>query len=250
MNMFLVFMFIFFIGCTCGWILELFYRRFNSGKWVNPGFMVGPYLPIYGFGLSALTAIYLIFRNLDVPAIVVILLMGASMTLIEFIGGLSFVDGRGPKLWDYSNEWGNYKGIICPLFSAIWTFIAALYYFFLANPILHALEWFSNNLAFSFILGMFFGIMIIDYIYSTNLYNKIKTYAKEQNIPIKLEEFKLYIKESQEKTKEKYHFLFSFNQNNSLKGGTTLKEFLDKYKKEVKKDEKSLFKMFKKKKSK
>lgn len=248
MNMFLTFMFIFFIGCTCGWIMELFFRRANSGKWVNPGFMVGPYLPIYGFGLAALTVIYMIFSDLDVPAIIVILLMGAAMTLIEFIGGLSFVDGRGPKLWDYSNEWGNYKGIICPLFSAIWTVIAALYYFFLATPILNAINWFSNNLAFSFILGMFFGIMIIDFFYSTNLYNKIKKYAKEQNIPIKLEEFKLYIKENQEKAKEKYHFLFPFNQNNSIKGGTSIKEFLDKYKKEVTKDNKSLFKMFKKKK--
>ena len=119
MNLFLTFMFIFYIGCTCGWIMELFFRRAVSGKWVNPGFLIGPYLPIYGFGLAALTAIYLMFHNLNVHPIIVILLMGATMTLIEFIGGLSFVDGKGPKLWDYSNEWGNYKGIICPLFLAI-----------------------------------------------------------------------------------------------------------------------------------
>ena len=36
--------------------------------------------------------------------------MGASMTLIELIGGLSFVN-KPVKLWDYSNRWGNYKGI-------------------------------------------------------------------------------------------------------------------------------------------
>ena len=50
MNMFLIFVFIFFIGSTFGYILELFFRRIVHGKWVNPGFLVGPYLPIYGFG--------------------------------------------------------------------------------------------------------------------------------------------------------------------------------------------------------
>ena len=206
MNLFLTFMFIFYIGCTCGWIMELFFRRAVSGKWVNPGFLVGPYLPIYGFGLAALTAIYLMFHNLNVHPIIVILLMGATMTLIELIGGLSFVDGKGPKLWDYSNEWGNYKGIICPLFSAIWTGIAALYYFFLAQPILNGLKWFSNNLAFSF----------------------------------KLEELKVSIREHQEKAKEKYSFILPFNQNISLK------EHLEKYKKQVSAREKKSLKLFKK----
>ena len=240
MNLFLTFMFIFYIGCTCGWIMELFFRRAVSGKWVNPGFLVGPYLPIYGFGLAALTAIYLMFHNLNVHPIIVILLMGATMTLIELIGGLSFIDGKGPKLWDYSNEWGNYKGIICPLFSAIWTGIAALYYFFLAQPILNGLKWFSNNLAFSFVLGVFFGIIVIDYVYSTKLYHKIKKYAKENNIPVKLEELKVSIREHQEKAKEKYSFILPFNQNISLK------EHLEKYKKQVSAREKKSLKLIKK----
>ena len=178
-------MFIFYIGCTCGWIMELFFRRAVSGKWVNPGFLVGPYLPIYGFGLAAL-------------------------------------------------------GIICPLFSAIWTGIAALYYFFLAQPILNGLKWFSNNLAFSFVLGVFFGIIVIDYVYSTKLYHKIKKYAKENNIPVKLEELKVSIREHQEKAKEKYSFILPFNQNISLK------EHLEKYKKQVSAREKKSLKLFKK----
>ena len=178
------------------------------------------------------------FHNLNVHPIIVILLMGATMTLIELIGGLSFIDGKGPKLWDYSNEWGNYKGIICPLFSAIWTGIAALYYFFLAQPILNGLKWFSNNLAFSFVLGVFFGIIVIDYVYSTKLYHKIKKYAKENNIPVKLEELKVSIREHQEKAKEKYSFILPFNQNISLK------EHLEKYKKQVSAREKKSLKLF------
>ena len=47
-----------------GWVLELLFRRFLSGnnperKWINPGFMVGPYVPLYGSGLCIL---YLVSR--------------------------------------------------------------------------------------------------------------------------------------------------------------------------------------------
>ena len=65
MNLVLDFIFIFYIGSTIGWILELFFRRIVHGFWVNPGSLIGPYLPIYGFGLCALTAIYLLFYNLS-----------------------------------------------------------------------------------------------------------------------------------------------------------------------------------------
>ena len=55
MELFLTILFLFFLGSTFGWVLELFYRRFFSAKkWLNPGFLVGPYLPLYGFGLILL----------------------------------------------------------------------------------------------------------------------------------------------------------------------------------------------------
>lgn len=55
MNNFLTITFIFATGGICGWILKVFYRRFVSQKhWVNPGFLVGPCLPLYGESLCIL----------------------------------------------------------------------------------------------------------------------------------------------------------------------------------------------------
>ena len=55
MNIALVLAFLFYIGSSVGWILELFYRRIvSTKKWINPGFLTGPYLPIYGIGLCML----------------------------------------------------------------------------------------------------------------------------------------------------------------------------------------------------
>ena len=225
MNLFLQFVFIFYAGCTLGWILELFYRRIVHGKWINPGFLIGPYLPIYGFGLAALTVIYLLFRNSTLNPIIIILLMGLLMTLIELIGGFIGLKNN-VRLWDYSDRWGNYKGIICPLFSAIWTGAGAIYYFILADHVMHALDWFSKNLSFSYTLGLFTGFITIDAIYSSKLYLKIKDYAKENNITIKYEQLKLHIKDIQTKQKEKYSFLNPFKQSKSLK------EYLINYKNE------------------
>ena len=232
MIIFLDIVFLFFIGCTFGWILELFYRRLAHGYWVNPGFLVGPYLPIYGFGLCTLTVIYLTFYEMNLPSILVILLMGAAMTLIEFIGGLSFVN-KPFKLWDYSDNWGNYKGIICPLFSFIWTMISAAYYYFLSEFILEKILWFNNHLIFSYILGMFTATFIIDYVYSTKLLSKVRVYAKESGAILRYEEFKRTVKEHQQSIKEKHSFIFP------IKPSMDLKEYVKNYKKHFKKFKKN-----------
>ena len=45
--------FLFFVGSCLGWCVEVLFRRFFSAKkWINPGFLTGPYLPLYGFGLT------------------------------------------------------------------------------------------------------------------------------------------------------------------------------------------------------
>ena len=52
----LEYLFIFLTGATLGWCLELIYRRYFglARKWINPGFLSGPYLPLYGTGMCLL----------------------------------------------------------------------------------------------------------------------------------------------------------------------------------------------------
>ncbi len=226
MNDFLMLAFLFYIGCTCGWAIELFYRRFSpankSRKWINPGFLVGPYLPLYGFGLSIMYVlgeceVFLGIDNFAVSKLVTVLIMGAAMTLIEFIAGIIFIKGLHVKLWDYSRRPGNIDGIICPLFSAIWTALCALYLLFLHPKMQAALLWFADNLAFSFVIGAFFGIFFIDVCYSFRLVSKIKEAAEEYRVLVRYEEFKEHIRASAEARKEKYAFLFAFSSKHSIR---------------------------------
>ena len=127
MNLFLTLAFLFSIGATAGWVLELFYRHFASGKrgerkWINPGFCTGPYLPIYGFGLCVLFLLasleqYGMIANPFWNKVVLFLAMAVGMTLIEYVAGVFCLKFFKVMLWDYSDMWGNVQGIICPLFS-------------------------------------------------------------------------------------------------------------------------------------
>ena len=95
MNYFVGISLVFIVGCSLGWLLELFFRRIVHKKWINPGFLVGPCLPLYGTGLTFLylvSSINLSFISSEiVRAIVVILLLGILMTLVEYITGLVFI---------------------------------------------------------------------------------------------------------------------------------------------------------------
>ena len=187
---------LFVIGSLMGWVIELFFRRFVSQKkWMNPGFLTGPYLPIYGFGVAVLYGVSNVplgITNQVVDIIVRVIIIGVGMTLIEFIAGLIFIKGCKIKLWDYSNRKGNIMGIICPSFSLIWLVVGSLYYFLL-NPILvDGISWISENLIYTYFVGAVVGAMIVDFAYSIHLATKLKEYKELSNL--RFEEFKKELK--------------------------------------------------------
>ena len=221
MKIALILAFLFYIGSSIGWILEIFYRRFvSTKKWINPGFLTGPYLPIYGIGLCMLFLLSLadlsFIDNKIIKNIVTISFMGIAMTLIEYIAGIIFIKGMNVKLWDYSDRLGNIKGIICPLYSLFWCVLGAVYYFFIQQHMLHAVSWLFENLAYCFVIGFFFGILTIDIGNSINIIVRVRKFAKDNNILVKFEELKKHIREDQEKRKEKISYLFAFKTTRKL----------------------------------
>ena len=94
---FAVYVYMFLFGSIFGWVLELFFRRFFSHanperKWINPGFLNGPYLPIYGFGLCLLFTVSSLCMQIPLPEItrniITIMITGIGLTLIEYIAGV------------------------------------------------------------------------------------------------------------------------------------------------------------------
>ena len=114
-QIFLIVLYLFFFGAVGGWVLELLFRRFFSGanperKWLNPGFLFGPCLPLYGFG----TVLLFILSELDHQLFgsfsgtfwyypVMFVVMALAMTLLEYIVGVLSFKGFHLRLWDYKN---------------------------------------------------------------------------------------------------------------------------------------------------
>ena len=233
MNIFLIFAFLFLIGSMAGWVLELFFRRFLSRanperRWINPGFLVGPYIPLYGSGLCIL---YLL-AQIQLPTIagepmrqlVRFVIMMVAMTALEYVVGVMTIKFLKVRLWDYSKNWGNLQGIICPKFSLCWAALGAIYYFLIHPYILDALRWLSANLAFSFVVGFLYGIMVIDACYSANIVAKVRAFAAENNIEVIYEDLKERIRRNNAERREKARFIFAF------KSGREIAEHLREYK--------------------
>ena len=219
-SLFLSYLYLFIIGSFLGWVIEVFFRRFFSMKrWTNPGFLKGPCLPLYGFGLCLLyTICYLSLEyicngegvpsylnnlegytykgslNFAYTSLIVIVLIGAGMTLLEYIAGIIFVKGFNIKLWDYSNLKGNIQGIICPLFISIWVLVGVVYWFLIHPFINRSLEFFTNHIwGITFVLGAYFSILIYDFIESCKLASKLSGVAKKNKFVIDLSKYQLNI---------------------------------------------------------
>ena len=105
------------IYCIMGWIFESTYVSLKSRKFVNRGFMYGPYLPIYGFG-----AITVLFTTLGVRTnIFLVYVVGAfSATLLEYVTGVLMEAIFKVRYWDYSNQKLNFQGHICLSSTVVW----------------------------------------------------------------------------------------------------------------------------------
>lgn len=223
-NIFLELAFLFFVGSLSGWGLEVIFRRFFSDanperKWINPGFLAGPYLPLYGFSLCALFLLAHIkitfIENKFLSKIVLFIFMSLIVTCIEYIAGLIFIKRMKIKLWDYENQWGNINGIICPRYSFFWAVLSAIYYFLIHPNILKSLYWLSEHLAFSFVMGFFYGVFTLDLCYSLNIMSRIRKFADDNEIIVRYEALKESIRVKNEERKEKRKFIFAFRSENS-----------------------------------
>ena len=177
------FLLIFSIGSCAGWWLEFFYRAIvRRGDIINPGFLSGPYLPIYGFGAFFL---YLA-GQLPYPFIARIVIFTAAATLMELFTGLFFVRFYHIRLWDYSDRRGNVKGQICPLFVFYWMLIGGAGLILLVPLLGRIVLYFNRHIHLSFFLGLSYGVILSDVVNSFNIAARLSSVAsslREHGLP-------------------------------------------------------------------
>jgi len=101
---------LFFISSVLGWLMEVCCKLVQFGRFINRGFLIGPYCPIYGFGAVLVTA--LLSRYAADPAVVFVLAMVVCGTL-EYLTSYLMEKLFHARWWDYSHKPFNINGRVC-----------------------------------------------------------------------------------------------------------------------------------------
>lgn len=113
----------FYIYSFFGWIFESAYVSIKKKKWVNRGFLIGPFLPIYGGGAVMMLFVSEPFRS----NLILTYFAGAvGASLLELATGVVMESIFKIKYWDYSSRRYNYKGYICLSSAILWGFFTVL----------------------------------------------------------------------------------------------------------------------------
>lgn len=99
-----------------GWVCETVFCSLLERRFVNRGFLRGPYCPIYGAGALAILLVSQPF--LDSPLLVYLAAMAAA-TLLEYFTSWLMEQLFQIRWWDYSDRRFNLNGRVCPQFSLV-----------------------------------------------------------------------------------------------------------------------------------
>ena len=105
---------LFWLYAILGWGMETLWVSFQNKKFINRGFFIGPYCPIYGTGGVLLLSL----NNYQNDPIVIFFLAVIICSIVEYLASYILELIYKVRWWDYTNRFGNINGRIC-LFNSI-----------------------------------------------------------------------------------------------------------------------------------
>lgn len=104
--------FIFFIFSIAGWLIEVVLKFIDLGKFVNRGFLIGPYCPIYGLGafliVFAINGLIKYEHSYALVFLTSLIICG----LVEYFVSYYLEKKYHARWWDYSSKPMNLNGRI------------------------------------------------------------------------------------------------------------------------------------------
>ena len=116
-------LFFFYFYCFGGWCFESAFVSLRTRKWVNRGFMRGPFLPLYGSGATMMLVVSMPFQD-NVWLTYIAGVIGA--TALEYVTGVVMEALFKVRYWDYTGRVMNFQGRICLRSSLAWGFLTIL----------------------------------------------------------------------------------------------------------------------------
>lgn len=217
---------LFFMYSVLGYIIEcIFCSIIDKKKVINRGFLIGPYLPIYGNG--ALIMIFFLKKHISYP--ITLFIMGAVVaTILEYVTSYFMEKLFKARWWDYSDKKYNLNGRIC-IENTVLFGIGCLLIMYVVNPFFTSiLDSMSNSTLLN--LGIiFFIIYLTDTIISILVVYKLRT-NRINLLKDSTEEISEKVKETLRKNRVlKKRLLNAFPKIKTINPYDKIKKILEKY---------------------
>lgn len=168
-----IYIILFFIYSILGWAMEVGRILISNRRFVNRGFLIGPYCPIYGYGVLLITFLLRKYQNdLVATYIFSILICG----ILEYFTSYFMEKIFRARWWDYSNRKFNINGRIC-LNNLILFGILACIILYITNPIILEVLSHIPNIILHIVSISLFIIYIADNIVSSKIILNLKEIA-------------------------------------------------------------------------
>ena len=173
-----VYYLLFMIFSIAGWCLEVTCKFFQYKRFINRGFLIGPYCPIYGYGGVLMTLT--LKRYLNDPFVLFIMAILVCGTL-EYLTSFFMEKIFHARWWDYSQRKFNLNGRVCA--GTLIPFgIFGLIIMYLVDPFL--IPWLEglSELTLNISFWVLLSIYLLDNIVSSKVINNIKNTTKEVGV--------------------------------------------------------------------
>lgn len=145
-----------------GWMIEVHQLYQAEGRYINRGFLVGPYCPIYGYGGMAITL--LLTKYLNDP-LALFIMATIICSIIEYFTSYFMEKIFKARWWDYSDKKFNINGRICLETLIPFGLLGLLVMYGLYPSILYFIEKIPNVLIIV-IAVILLAIYIVDTVFS------------------------------------------------------------------------------------
>ena len=145
---------LFIIYSAAGWTMEVILKYIEYKRFIDRGFLIGPYCPIYGYGALLITI--LLYRYERDP-VVLFLMTVVSCGVLEYFTSWIMEKLFKARWWDYSKKKYNLDGRVC-LETLIPFGIFGLILTYITNPLLKN---FINNIDIKVLNAISISILII-----------------------------------------------------------------------------------------
>lgn len=170
MKLFFYYFLLFFIYSVLGWLIETTLVSLENKKFINRGFLIGPYCPIYGCGCLSM----ILYLTQYQDNILTVFILGVVIcSVLEYFTSYIMEKLFKTRWWDYSTKKFNLNGRICGE-NALLFGLGGLLIIYVIQPFTKkGLNFIPDNIVI--ILSIIaFLVFIADLIISLNVINRFK----------------------------------------------------------------------------